>query len=141
LLRSSVACCMTLLLLVPHRHHRAHLHQIHQRQQSTGGKFRLLTENNACRLGLQHPQGDLQGLAIGMLYGYRTGCLAWPGDHVETTFMERMKRIMNRHCRRHGIQCGCRSTYTFTCCFWTGCTTPTDPRHGSGKSRPPAVSS
>ncbi len=36
--------------------------------------------------------------------------------------MERVERIVHRHRRRHGIQSGCCSTSTSTCCFWMACT-------------------
>jgi len=94
---------MAVLRLVRRRHHRAHEHHIHQRQQFTGGKFKLFTQSKARRIGLQHPQRDLQRLAVGMLHGRCIGGLAWPGDNIETALIERVERIMNRHRRRHGI--------------------------------------
>jgi len=94
---------MAVLRLVGCRHRSARLHHIHQCQQSTGGKFKLFTDGKARRCGLQHPQRDLQRLAVGMLHGRRIRGLPWPGDNIETAFMEWVKRIMNRHRRRHGI--------------------------------------
>jgi hypothetical protein len=98
---------MALLRLVRHRYLRANLDHIGQYQQRTGGKFRLTTETESRGIWLQHPQWNLQRLAIGVLHGRCAGGPAWPRNNVETAVMKRMKRIMNRHRRRHGIQCGC----------------------------------
>jgi hypothetical protein len=98
---------MALLLLLYRRYCRALGHHIEQRQQHTDGKFCPFTEIEAHRIRLQHPQRDLEGLAIGMLYGCSTGGPAWPSDDVKTAVMKWVKGIEHRHGRRHGIQCGC----------------------------------
>jgi hypothetical protein len=45
------------------------VHHLHQRPQNLDGKYDLLAEREVRGIRLQHPQRDLQRLAIGMLHG------------------------------------------------------------------------
>jgi hypothetical protein len=60
---------MALLRLFRCRYLRTLPDHIDQCQQRTGGKFHLFTEAEVRGIWLQHPQWNLQRLAIGVLYG------------------------------------------------------------------------
>ena len=73
------------------------------------------------RLRLEHPPWDLQGFTARISHRRGIARSARPRNDLEASVMERMKPIVHRHRRRHGIQRGCRSTFTFICSFSTGC--------------------
>ena len=134
LLSSSRVNCRIVLLLkrVGFLHLRAGMQLIHHGQEYTERQFDLRGQVHNRSFGLQHPQRDLDRLAIGVLHRGCLGGLTRLGQHVETLVMERVKGVMHRHGGRHGIQIGCCSMYISICCSWMGFTRkPNTVEHGS----------
>ena len=94
---------------------------IHHGQECTERQFDLCGQVHNCSFGLQHPQRDLDRLAIGVLHRGCLGGLTRPGQHVETLVMERVKGVMHRHGGRRGIQIGCCLMYISICCSSMAC--------------------
>ena len=87
----------------PTTHQRLTFEQCRNLEQHTRRQLDLLTDCEVLRLGLNHPQWDLQRLTIRLANGDRLARLARPGNDLETLAMERVKRIVHRHGGRHGI--------------------------------------
>jgi hypothetical protein len=63
------------------------VHHVHQCEQRCGGEGDLFVNPEVCGFGLQHPQRDLQRMAIRALNGHRTMGFAGPGDYLEAVVM------------------------------------------------------
>jgi hypothetical protein len=78
------------------------LEQCRQCEQCGQGQFDLVAQIDLRSGGFEHPQWDLQGVAIGMADCHRQMCLARPDNDLERPQLQRVEWVMNRHRRRQG---------------------------------------
>jgi hypothetical protein len=84
------------------------IEQRYQREQCASTDLDLIVHVELRRDGLDHPQRHLQRLAVRMSHGHCEVGSPRPCNDFETPVMQRVKRVVHRHTRRHGIQSACR---------------------------------
>jgi len=72
-------------------------------QQYAGGQLDLVLQVELGRRGLDHPQRQLQRLAVGMSHGHREVGLPRPTNDLDRPVMQRVKRVVHRRSRRQRL--------------------------------------
>jgi len=97
---SRLICSMARLPRVGRRHLSAGVEQIEEGEKGAGRELGRFAEAKVSRLGLKHPERDLQRLSIGMPYRDGLSGLAWPRSDLKRRVMQRVEM----HARDRGGQ-------------------------------------